>query len=222
MKKIFTLIAMAVMAISANAQTITWAEAASKGSLDGKTFGDENGFKITIIDTDASKLEIDANDSYFGTVDNYTKYQYRLKTGGKSSSKNGITVTIPSKGTLKFCVRTGSNSATDRSVILTQGEKELFNKVILESDAVTTTISDKDAKVYPVMSVDVEAGDVAITYPVNGVNFYCFEFVAGSPSGITSAKTAAEDSTIYNLGGQQVNASYKGVVIKNGKKMVQK
>ena len=28
-------------------------------------------------------------------------------------------------------------------------------------------------------------------------------------------------ATIYNLAGQQVDASYKGVVIKNGKKIVQ-
>lgn len=33
---------------------------------------------------------------------------------------------------------------------------------------------------------------------------------------------AAKSAKIYNLAGQQVNASYKGVVIKNGKKYVQK
>jgi hypothetical protein len=34
--------------------------------------------------------------------------------------------------------------------------------------------------------------------------------------------TKSEDGAIYNLAGQKVNASYKGVVIKNGKKMIQK
>ena len=33
---------------------------------------------------------------------------------------------------------------------------------------------------------------------------------------------AAKNAPVYNLAGQQVNASYKGVVIKNGKKYVQK
>lgn len=38
----------------------------------------------------------------------------------------------------------------------------------------------------------------------------------------TVAAPAAKSAKIYNLAGQQVDASYKGVVIKNGKKYVQK
>ena len=43
-----------------------------------------------------------------------------------------------------------------------------------------------------------------------------------NPSGITLPTTAVrhESSAIYNLAGQKVDASYKGVVIKNGKKYV--
>ena len=39
---------------------------------------------------------------------------------------------------------------------------------------------------------------------------------------IQAVKNVAEDGAIYNLAGQKVNASYKGVVIKNGKKYIQK
>ena len=39
---------------------------------------------------------------------------------------------------------------------------------------------------------------------------------------IQSVKAAQNDGAIYNLAGQKVNASYKGVVIKNGKKFLQK
>ena len=43
------------------------------------------------------------------------------------------------------------------------------------------------------------------------------------PTGISTAKTAAEfNGAIYNVAGQQVTKSYKGLVIKNGKKVVQK
>ena len=43
------------------------------------------------------------------------------------------------------------------------------------------------------------------------------------PTGISTAKTAAEfNGAIYNIAGQKVSASYKGLVIKNGKKVVQK
>ena len=47
--------------------------------------------------------------------------------------------------------------------------------------------------------------------------------VAGPTTGISSAVVApaAKSSKIYNLAGQQVSKSYKGVVIKNGKKYVQ-
>ena len=39
---------------------------------------------------------------------------------------------------------------------------------------------------------------------------------------IKSVKKVAEDGAIYNLAGQKVSASYKGVVIKDGKKYIQK
>lgn len=54
---------------------------------------------------------------------------------------------------------------------------------------------------------------------VNSVNLYSFD----TPTGISNATVApaTQDAKIYNLAGQQVDASYKGVVIKNGKKYVQ-
>jgi hypothetical protein len=43
-------------------------------------------------------------------------------------------------------------------------------------------------------------------------------------TGIESIKTTAKvyDDAIYNLAGQKVGKDYKGIVIKNGKKMIQK
>ena len=48
--------------------------------------------------------------------------------------------------------------------------------------------------------------------------------VDNTPANISNALVApaAKNAPVYNLAGQQVNASYKGVVIKNGKKYVQK
>lgn len=44
------------------------------------------------------------------------------------------------------------------------------------------------------------------------------------PTGITNITTdeAAKNASVYNLAGQKVTKAYKGVVIKNGKKMIQK
>ena len=48
-------------------------------------------------------------------------------------------------------------------------------------------------------------------------------YFAGGETAINSVKKAANtDGAIYNIAGQKVNASYKGLVIKNGKKYIQK
>ena len=44
----------------------------------------------------------------------------------------------------------------------------------------------------------------------------------GDATAIKTVKAAAEKGAIYNLAGQKVNAAYKGVVIKDGKKYIQK
>ena len=44
----------------------------------------------------------------------------------------------------------------------------------------------------------------------------------GTLAAIMTLKSNKADDTIYNLAGQKVNASYKGLVIKNGKKIIKK
>ena len=46
--------------------------------------------------------------------------------------------------------------------------------------------------------------------------------VNGQSTGITIIKAVQADTPLYNLAGQRVDANYKGVVIKNGQKMIQK
>lgn len=193
---------------------------------DGDTAGDgavftKGDFKLTQVDTDG-KTAIDGNNAYFGTADNYQKFTHRLKTGGKSGSKNSLTLTIPSDGTLNVYVRTGSNSATDRNLVLTQDGTELYNQVVQEADAITVTMGEKDNNVYPVITVNVKAGEVAVGYPTGSLNFYGFEFIAGA-SGVNAVIVEkAKNNIRHNLAGQRVDESYKGVVIMNGKKFVVK
>lgn len=49
-----------------------------------------------------------------------------------------------------------------------------------------------------------------------------YEFIAGGSAGISDIVTdnASADNRIYNISGQQVNDSFRGIVIKNGKKYV--
>jgi hypothetical protein len=221
MKKIFTLVAVAMMAVCANAQTITFTEAAAAGTLDAKTFG--TGFVMTVTDT-GSKCVIDANSAYFGNATTYTNYGFRFKTGGKSSTKNQLVFTIPTDGVFRFCARTGSNSDVTRNVIVTQSDTELFNKIMLESDVISVDMTDATGatvsnKVYPVNSVDVKAGTVTVTYPIGSINFY--EFELATSTGIQKLTPIATSSAVcYNMAGQKVSTNAKGLVIENGKKII--
>lgn len=224
MKKIFTLISLFVLALGVQAQMITWDAPVDKGEVAG-TYGTD--FVLTAVDTDGNKLQIDANNAYFGDATSQTKLTHRLKTGGKSSAKNALSLTIPSAGKLKVYVRTGSNTATDRNVVLTQNETEIYNQIVKEADAIDVAGLDasdpsKTTKVYPIIEVAVAKGEVAITYPVNGLNFYGFEFVA--PTDVKNVKAEGAKAKVagtVNLAGQQVGDDYKGIVVKDGVKVVQ-
>ena len=195
----------------------------AKGAAQPTYTSEDGTFVLTTTDTDGSKLEIDANNCYFGTAEQYVKFTHRLKTGGKSGSKNALALTIPAAGTLKVYVRTGSNSATDRTLVLTQGEEELYNKVVVESDAVEVDMGGENpTKVYPIVEVAVGEGTVNVGYPVNGLNFYAFEFTAnGSPNAVSEVSAATSTvQGIYNLRGQRVLQPAKGLYIINGKKVV--
>ena len=223
MKKFFTLIAAVALAASVNAQTLSFDAEYKAGSVPATFSAD--GLVLTIVDTD-NKMAVDANSQYFGTADSYKKFDKRLKTGGKSLTKNNLTLTVPSDGTLKVYVRTGKVADTNRKVVLTQNGTELVNKILLESEAVSVEMTGDDGiakptNVFPVISVPVKQGDVAITYPVNSVNFYGFELVK-TGTGISSVNAAAakKDGKTYNMAGQEVSSSAKGIVIKNGKKYV--
>lgn len=185
-------------------------------------------FKLTVVDLGdkdgKKKISIEANNCYFGTAESYQKFTHRLKTGGASSSKNSLTLTIPSDGTLNIYVRSANSSATDRNLVLTQNETELYNEVVKDADAIEVTFEgdDKATKIFPVISVEVKAGELAVGYPTNSLNFYGFEFIA-STSGVNAVTVEkAKNNIRYNLAGQRVDESYKGVVIMNGKKFVVK
>jgi len=202
MKKIFTLIAVAALALGANAQKITFD---GESVSDGKVF-EKDGLKITITDTDG-KFAIDANNAWFGDATAQEKFTARLKSGGKSSSKNSIKVTVPGAGALNIYPRSASGSATDRNMVVTQNGSELYNKVVQDNDAavivIEANISDTnptgETKVYPIVSLTVAAGDVEITYPTGSLNFYCFEFVAGG----TGDDTGGQGGGSEQGGGQE-------------------
>ena len=79
---------------------------------------------------------------------------------------------------------------------------------------------------------DIKVGDVVVVYGKLKKYNTTYELdkdnilisLNGKTTGITNitADEAAKNAPVYNLAGQKVTKAYKGVVIKNGKKMIQK
>ena len=198
---------MVFCCFAANAQVIQFAEGdvAAAGALNGKSFT-SSGLVLTVTDT-KSKVSIDANNCYFGTTEAYTKYSYRLKTGGKSSADNCMKLTVPKDGTLNICVRSASSSATDRNLVLTQDGTELFNQVIQDEGSYTEITfegNENPTKIYTVVSVPVKKGDVDITYPTGSLNFYSFELDGEIPTSYDINITSDPENSYYS-GGQEIS-----------------
>ena len=76
------------------------------------------------------------------------------------------------------------------------------------------------------LSFPVEAKTYLVFQPSSQVGIYGFQFTpGGDPSGVETIKTNKvwnADAPMYNLSGQKVDKSYKGIVIQNGRKFFNK
>lgn len=210
MKKIFTLFAAALMAGSMMAgNLIKFEEPAPAGSLNGQTFGED--FELTITDTN-NKVSIDASGATFGFSEEETvSFTYRLKTGGKSSSANKMSLVVPEEGPLVIYARTGSNNDTTRYFVIANGSDTIVKHICKESDVV----ADASSKIYlPVIVENVPAGTYEVTYPLNSINFYGFQLGYDAPADpieleFTSFETeVGTSSVLIILNGPDVELIY--------------
>lgn len=235
MKKVLLSLAALTIGVAATAQdVIKWTEVVDAASITTESKWQEGELSLAVTANTDSKFAIDKNTAFFGlSADDLSlieKYDYRLKTGGKSSSKSGLQISVETDGVLYVYVRTGSSSATDRSLVLTQNEVELFNSPI--ADDITAGKADIDADnlnkpIYIPVVVAVKAGDIKVEYPVGALNFYGIKFIKDGvvPEGYAyEAVTATPVNTIeangevvsveyYNAVGVQVEVPVKGVNI---------
>lgn len=188
---------------------ITFAEAAAADDIAEEASYTVPGteFALTLHDS-GNKMVIDGNDCRFGTAEGYTMYNFRIKSGGASGSdKNYFTLNIPEAGTLRLAPRTGSNSATDRALIVIQGGETLYNQIVQESQAVEVQEGENTIRVYPYVDVTVAAGEVVVRY-TGSMNFYAFAFKAagGETPVVLEAPDAAPAAPTYPA--NQVHAMY--------------
>jgi len=214
MKKIFTLIAVACMAMSANAQTTIF------------SWESPNGEPV-IVGTVSTAASNENRVNYANTWNDVTYYTICL---------NGKKADVDSDNFILF-TPTQSFAAGDKIIVTGYYNKDeerncsIFFKYSNGTEVADETLfaniqeSLDNIKTYT-FEVPAEAAgstDLKMTRNSSGTNIFMTKVVMTSEhsAGINTLKADANlNAPIYNLAGQKVSKSYKGVVIQNGNKFV--
>lgn len=232
MKKFFTLIAAVAMAASMNAQgtyavqvgdkvnagdkitsveniTLTYMEKAGVAFADGKatTNWADADFTAYVCGKNSGKLHSDAEP---------TGCAYKFETVKAGS----VTVAVQLNADKGFHILDANFAeVTPASYNLPDG-KNGASQEFTKNDGGENVIGTKSNGI---VTFDVAAGG---TYYVlaagTKMGFYGFKYKVGTSTDISSVNAAAakKNGKTYNMAGQEVSSSAKGLIIKNGKKYV--
>ena len=215
MKKIFTLIAMAVMAVSVNAQKIL---------VSFPTEGDVKGWTISGSTTE-STVKIHQNSDAVDCL--------KLANGYTSDGvSNGNHIELTCEGGFKkgdVVTIAGAVSIKETDVDIKRGTAVIFVKDADGKCTALNTFTDfingrlsSDEPVEESYTLEEDNEKLYIGRNGNTGAFITKLLVTRSLSdGVSSVKAEKTNAASYNLGGQQVKSSAKGLVIKNGKKIAQ-
>lgn len=231
MKKFFTLIATVAMATSMNAQG-TYAVQEGDNVKAGDQITSVENITLTYMEKDGTAYAVGK------ATTNWADADFGAYVCGKNSGKlhsdaepTGCAYKFETTkaGSLTVAVQLNSDkgfhildadfaevapasynfpAAKDgASQEFTQNEKG-ENIIAVKSNG-TATFSVAEGGTYYVLAAGTKLG------------FFGFKYEAGTSTGISSIEAAAKnDGKTYNMAGQQVSGSFKGLVIKNGKKFV--
>ncbi len=202
-----------------NESQIGTGEAAQNVSLS------DNGVTVDFTSNSAN-AQIDKNNGFFGTAEDYITLQYRYRAGGKSSngikSTNKGVLTLPCDGTLTIYAFNNQSEAREGQIV--QDDVTVFSHEFSADEAVTP--EGTKLKIYPVYTVELKKGTAYFLWPTNQLMLYGFKFEP--KQGTTSVdapftfEAADADTTAYDLMGRPVGPSYKGIVIIAGKKHIRR
>ena len=231
MKKFFTLIAAVAMAASMNAQgtyavqegdkvnagdkitsveniTLTYMENAGVAFADGKatTNWADADFTAYVCGKNSGKLHSDAEP---------TGCAYKFETVKAGS----LTVGVQLNANKGFHILDAAFAEVTPVSYNLPSAKDGDSQTFAQNEKGENIVS---AKSNGVVKINVaEGGTYYILAAGTKLGFYGFKYEVGTSTGISSIEaTSAQNGKTYNLAGQQVSGSYKGLVIKNGKKCV--
>ena len=207
MKKLFTMVAMAFMAVCVNAQSTdkTWnfseweaKEYTEKFTKDGLTIYAKSDKKVTI---DGSKKTV-----------NEVKYTQRLKFGGTGSADSRcVEFEVDGACTIEV-VLTSASSSEDRTLNICTGE---FSKDNLLATLPAVT-SGPTLESYQYTG---EAGKIVLGSAKSGIKIDAIyvKYSSNPETAIENVKASVDNNgKAYNLGGC---VATKGLLIQNGKKV---
>lgn len=144
----------------------------------------------------------------------------------ESTAADGYTVLAPSKLTVEGVLQDNTWAGWHDKVYhkFTVGDDY---KLYEENGEGTLEHAPNSRTFYGYVKFDVEPNKTyMVMNPNNQMGFFGFQFTpGGDPSGVETIKTNKvwnADAPMYNLSGQKVDKSYKGIVIQNGRKFVNK
>lgn len=225
MKKIFTLIAMAIMAVGANAQSVVY-----HWSSEGADAVTETGGTIVFKDGDGGANRL----NYANTAQDVTYYTICLNgkvgnigdaDGNAACGYMELTLNNPLASGDIIAVTAYTNKG-DESKLGTPGfvfedGTKLVNDDLTYPDLGVTTNTAPAKQEYTIPAEAVGTKVIKMARSKASTNLFITKLeILSNTTGINTVKTVADNGEAYNLAGQKVNKNFKGVVIQNGKKVV--
>jgi len=180
-------------------------------------------FNITEVPSDVHLYKISTSESSQVSLEEITSNPQSIGTNGRECTyiiKADQTGTYTIKGaTCSGSSASGHNTEADKLTIIGS-----MVKGTIPAGAWVFTANNSLAKVEgSEVTLWPFGGYIAENTVLNATSGAKINMVEGDATGIEGAKAACDaDNAVYNLAGQRVGSSFKGIVIKNGKKYVNK
>ncbi len=227
MKKVFTLIAMAVAAMSVNAQTVVFS-ATPASTLEANWSVPAGSADLEITSAEATIV----GGKMYAFSQQADAKDLIKKQGGEYAfqfTNNNTYFKIVLDQALKagdiISARMQSRTDTDLGIFFNTGARpsETTTAILFPTASEQSWAA---APTYTVAEGDGICGETAIfLYRATGKSTFFNEFVitrTGGTDGISTVSAVAEDAPAFNLAGQKVGAGFKGIAIKGGKKIIVK
>lgn len=231
MKKFFTLIAAVAMAASMNAQG-TYAVQIGDNVKAGDQITSVKNITLTYMEKDgvefaAGKKTTNWADADFGAYvcgKNSGKLVSDAEPTGcaykfETTKAGSLIVAVQLNASKGFHILDADFAEVAPASYNLPADKDGTSQEFTQNDKGENIVS---AKSNGTVTFSVaEGGTYYVLAAGTKMGFYGFKYVTGTSTGISSIEAAAKnDGKTYNMAGQQVSGSFKGLVIKNGKKYV--